>query len=395
MKEVTTILLSGRSRSNLGKIGGGLRGQPGFDIHTKLIENGYADPLHGVTRIPDILLLDLSTMWQEELGALSNRGALDRPPLIAIGADGDSQVMRLAMQVGARDFFTHPVTPKELLSSLQQIARDSQQEVRSSHGIQTAVINAKGGSGASFLACNLAHIMAVNLQLRVALLDLDLQFGTLPLYFDVTPRNSLLDALGAVEQLDPIALEGYMTRYGSRLRLLSSMSDQMPLPWEISPRHLNRLLDIALLGYDHIVLDLPRIIDPLTTSIIERADNVLVVMQQSITHIRDAKRLLRIITGDLGVPHKSIRVVINRHHNKNPIREQDIQEALSGLAVIPVENDFKRVSEAIDLGVPLLENGSHGGITKTLIKLATELCGNPDKHNNGFFKNALAHIFGA
>ena len=47
-----------------------------------------------------------------------------------------------------------------------------------------AVINAKGGSGASFIASNVAYILSKETDSKVALVDLDLQFGSVGLNFD-------------------------------------------------------------------------------------------------------------------------------------------------------------------------------------------------------------------
>ena len=64
------------------------------------------------------------------------------------------------------------------------------------------MVNGKGGSGASFLATNFAHSLVLNENARVTLVDLDLQFGGLYRYLDVTPKVGLLQALEAAHELD-------------------------------------------------------------------------------------------------------------------------------------------------------------------------------------------------
>lgn len=256
-------------------------------------------------------------------------------------------------------------------------------------GRLTAIINAKGGSGASFLACNVAHCMASDLRVRVALLDMDMQFGTLPLYLDLTPRDGVAAALANADQIDTVALEGYMLKHPSGLRLLASMSEELPLPWEVPEERLERLLGQAVEDFEHVVVDLPRQIDPLTSRIMERSEHLLIVMQQGISYLRDAKRMVRIATRDLAIPNDRIHLVVNRHDRNCPIDSAQIQAALKPGSLIEVPNDFRRVSEAINLGVPLCESARGAAITKAIIAIAEKLTNRRKAERRG----ALGAVF--
>ncbi len=393
MMKKLSVLIAGRSKAGLEGIVSALKGQPDLDVQVRRAENGHSDPLHGITSMPTILILDLSPLWEEELKALTARS--ERPLLVAVGPEGDTGMMRMAMQAGARDFFTHPVHADELIASLRQVAQESSVRETKKKGSLIAVMNAKGGSGASFITANTGHAMAVHQKQRVAVLDMDLQFGTLPLYFDLTPRESLLDALNAVDQLDPVALQGYMAKHGSGLHLLTAMSDMVPLPWEVSTRNLGRLLDVAVHSYDHVLVDLPRQIDPLTSAVLEQADKVLIVMQQGITHIRDARRLLRILTSELAVSKDCIHVILNRHDDKSAVSVADITDALELDTVVLVPNDFRRVSEAINLGVPLLDSARKTPITRAIVHLAGKLDNEPRAVRKGFLRNPISYFLGS
>ncbi|MGH9895481.1 MAG: AAA family ATPase, partial [bacterium] len=171
MKDKISVLLVGRSKPGVDSLEGMLQGQPGIELRVRRVDNGYVDPLYGVPSLPDVLVLDLSHLWEDELRALSLRQGAQRAPLIAIGPGGDTRIMRMAMQAGARDFYTHPVPAEELLTAIH---RTGQKET-TVKGSVSAIINAKGGSGASFVACSLAQILVSEMRHRVALVDLDLQ----------------------------------------------------------------------------------------------------------------------------------------------------------------------------------------------------------------------------
>jgi pilus assembly protein CpaE len=395
MKEFL-VLVAGRSQKGVTAIEAQLRGQPGVEVRSAHVSNGHVDPLHGIAPAPDLLVLDLSSLWEDELRALAARPAMNRPVVIAVGSEGNARMMRLAMQAGARDFFTHPVPGEELLTTVAQVAAEHAMQHGTAGSSVTAVINAKGGAGASFLACSLAHILSVPLRQRVALIDLDLQFGTLPVYLDLTPRESLLEALAEHDHLDSVALEGYMTRHSSGLNLLAAVTERLALPWEIPGDHIGRLIDVAVQTYDHVIVDLPRQMDPVTAAVLTRADRVLIVMQQELTHLRDAKRLFRILTEELSVPRRHLHVVVNRHEPAGGgVRAQDIREALEPESMAVIPSDYQQVSEAVNLGVPIYDHARSAPITQALVELARNLGSEGHRQEErGRFQSAVARLFG-
>ena len=394
MSDKALILIAGRSRSRLESLEASLQGQPGMNIRIRVLTNGHADPLYGVDPLPDILVFDLDANWQPALEALSARPGPDRPPLIIVGAEGSPQALRMAMQAGSRDFFTHPISAQEFFASIRRILEEHASRGAIVRGKMTAVINAKGGSGASLIATNFAHILTAYAERRVALVDLDLQFGCLPLYLDIPPADGLLAALSHARNLDAVALQGHMSKHASGLHLLAAMSDQMADPREISNAALNRLLDEAVNGYQHVIVDLPRQIDTLTSAVLERADHILVVMQQSVAHLRDANRMLGILRTFLGVPQGRVHVVVNRFDSKSPVRTEDIREALKLEKVITVPNDYRCVSEAVNLGIPLFQHQRNAAVTKALVGTAEQFGGKPQKQK-GFIRNVVSQLLGA
>jgi pilus assembly protein CpaE len=185
-----------------------------------------------------------------------------------------------------------------------------------------------------------------------------------------------------------------MTLHASGLRLLAAVSERLTLPWEIPGDRVRRLIEIAAQAYDHVVVDLPRQMDPVTTAALTRADQVLIVMQQELTHLRDAGRLVHLLKEELSIPRGHLHVVINRHEKSGSVRARDIREALDPqeLAVIP--GDYQRVSEAVNLGVPIYDHARSADITQALINLARRLVGEEAADGErGRFQSAVARLF--
>jgi pilus assembly protein CpaE len=116
-------------------------------------------------------------------------------------------------------------------------------------------------------------------------------------------------------------------------------------------------------------------------------------MQQSLSHIRDAKRLLQLVSSELGVPREAIEVIVNRYNHKHSITAQDIQQALKHEQISTVPNDFTRVSDSVNSGRPLLESARNAPITRTLQGMAQRLSGSEAVHHGGVLKRAVSYLF--
>jgi pilus assembly protein CpaE len=118
----------------------------GLSPRRQLNSNGHVDPLHGVADVPDLMVLHLSHLWREELEAIAARPPELRPALIVVGAASDMNLMRLAMQAGARDLLPHPFVEQDLLQAIERTLEDRPRAIKSATPGQISVfMNAKGG----------------------------------------------------------------------------------------------------------------------------------------------------------------------------------------------------------------------------------------------------------
>jgi pilus assembly protein CpaE len=371
MRRRLEILLAGRAREELGALESLLCSQGDIQVSSRLMVNGNVDPLEGAASLPDALVLLASDHWEAELMALCERAASERPPLLVVGPKGNVELIRLAMRAGARDFFSPPIDDAEIFHFLRQLARDRREEPGHTARV-TAVINAKGGSGASLVAANLAHGLAVAGR-DTLLVDLDVQFGSLPLYFNLTPEHGLVRALESADDLDALALEAYLERHASGLALLATASDERLSLGEVPETRVEQLLAVLGQNHDEVVIDLPRWINGASACVLERADRVLLVMQQSVVHLHDAQRLRDILVHELGMLSSRVSVVVNRYDKRSEVDLGAIGDALPGLRLHTLPGDFKRASQSINVGSPLQEIAPKAPLTRQLGILADAL----------------------
>jgi pilus assembly protein CpaE len=390
-KQGSRLLISSRDAEALQHLKTLSQRLPSLQVSTRLVSNGHTDPLYGLEKMPDFLLLRVSHLWREELAALLQRPAQERPPLLVCGPLDEREGIRLAMQAGARDFLPEPVAAEELLAALGRMLTEAKAG-QATEGKLIAVMNAKGGSGATMLACNLAHQLSVRGGTTL-LLDLDLQFGSVAHCLDVRPAHCHVEVLQQIEALDSVALRGFCSHFSPTLHVLGGRAGELFLAQDVRLEQLDALLRLARSTYDWVVVDLPRQIDHLTGVTLEQADQVYIVVQQSLSHLKDGTRLTRILRDDLGVQGSRLQVLVNRYNKASPVSLKDIAEALRCTDPQKLPNDYAVVSESQNTGVPLEVHAPRSPVTLALRELSQNLIG-IEASERSLLKRTFSRLFG-
>jgi pilus assembly protein CpaE len=319
-----------------------------------------------------IVIINLSENGVKELQAL-NDVVGKKASIIIIGDQKNVELLSLAIRAGVKDFIDYKHYEEKLDGVFCNIKKNFTHIDNNNTKRLNAVINAKGGSGASFIASNVAYILSKETDSKVALVDLDLQFGSVGLNFDRAPKYTIMEALDAIEDLDSVSLEAYMSKYNENLSLLLPSPSDILLPGELNVSNLKGILELLQINYSQIVIDLPRLIDPVSSMIMEQADHITLVIQQSLAQFRDGRRLIQILNKDLDIPLDRISIVANRYDPKNSLRIDDLKNLVNHDKVYMIANDFERVATASNLGVPLYESSANSKIAHDLKELAKNL----------------------
>ncbi|RKZ57315.1 MAG: pilus assembly protein CpaF [Gammaproteobacteria bacterium] len=391
MSDKLKILLSGKSVQLTAQVESLLNPIPGYDVTAQSNRDSNSPLITGST-MPDLIILAISEDWRDELNELAEIPGHHRPFVLIIGSDDQRDAMRMAMRVGAKDFLSNPVNEQELLDAVKTICHERNLLGNKRTSKMTVVMNAKGGSGATMLACNIATIMSQHLKSSTALVDLDVQFGSLPLYFDMMPDHSILEALDIIGSLDPVGLDGFMMQHQSGLRILGSRPEKVVLSDEVAVDRLGLLLDMLQQDNDEVVVDVPRQIDHITTTALERADRIIIVTQQTLTHIRDTVRLLGILKDELLIPDDRIQLVVNRYDKASVVTIDDINKTLQADSAFLIPNDYKNVMQSENIGIPLNEYAKNSLITSTLIELTEQLLGKVAEQKDNLFLRVITNL---
>jgi pilus assembly protein CpaE len=390
---VNKVLLASRLAGPLRELQQCLQEQREFEIHTRLISNGHADPLDGLSLKPDLVVLRFDAEHLAELAAWSGKGAELRPPLIVVGPAGHPEAMRLAIRSGAKDFLPEPVTAGDLIAALQRLRDETvRQRARATGGVHV-IVGTAGGAGSSFIATNVARILTSEGErpgvAAPMLVDMDLNFAPLSHYLDLQAPRGLLQALEAVEVLDEVALTGFGARHRSGLRLLCAAAGHTVLAKDVSPERLARLIEVLAAYHPHVIVDVPHALDALTATIFSLATQVVLVLQQSLLHLRNAARLQKILCNELGVAPERIRVVVNRYQKDALVELADVKRSLSVDNLLSVPSHYRSALESADSGVTLYDADRNSNVIRALRELATALTGGTGAERAGLLRRVL------
>jgi pilus assembly protein CpaE len=363
------VLLVGESHTALTAVESLLREHRQVLLTAKYAGNGEAHALSDLQEPCDAIVLVVEDGWRRTLETCFRPDAPAIKPLLVVGPAGDMELLRAAMRVGARDFFSLPANGDDLIPALDRVAKEEHARRGGLSARVTTFMNAKGGSGASFLAANYAHGLAKTRSQRTILLDFELQFGSLPTYFNLQSRNGLIRALELVDSLDTTALQGYTQQHPSGLYLLAAAAEGLVLPEDVHEGRIAKLFGVLDEAYEDLVVDLPRRVDRATAAIVDRSDLLILVTQQTVAHLQETKRLASLISSELGIAADRIIIVINRFSKRGEVTLADFAGALPDFRLEPLPNDYRHVSQSINLGVPLIDHAPRSALAATILAL--------------------------
>jgi len=396
---VIRVLIASRAAAPLRALQQCLAGRGKFEVHARLISNGHTDPLFGIPFDPDLVVLRFDAEHLAELAAWTASNAGARPPLIVVGPAANAEAMRLAIRAGAKDFLPEPVTATDLVAVLERVLAESAEASRRSSaptGSLHAFVGVAGGAGTSFIATNIARMLALKPDRpgdSPVLIDMDLNFSPLLHYLDLHPERGLLQALEALTGLDEHALNGFLTAHRSGLRVLSNIPGPAVLSKDISSEKLARLLELLVSHHRNVLVDAPHALDTLTATVFGIATHVVLVLQQSVLQVRNAMRLQQILRDELGVPADRPRVVINRYNKDAMVQLDDVHRSLGDMEILTVPSHYRSALESTDTGVPLYDVDRDSTVVRALQKVAHTLAGTDDKPRSGLLSRVLPGIF--
>ncbi|MCH7701792.1 MAG: hypothetical protein IID37_08895 [Planctomycetes bacterium] len=299
--------------------------------------------------------------------------ATQRPDLALMAASDnrDPNIILAAMRSGCAQFVCEPIEPADLANAVWRAAARHLAALGGKTQV-ISVLGASGGAGATTIACNLAMEIGNLTESQCALADMDFQFGDVATNFDCTPKYTFLDLAQAGDNLDQGLLSAAVTELPCRVSLLA----RPPLPEQldaITPEVVDHAIHLLATAYENVIIDLPRVLDAKMFAVLERTDTILLVCQLSVASIRNARRTLEALLR-AGIPEDTIEVILNRFDGKSGcVGRADLEKTLKKSIYAAIPNNYRLVSQSLDLGRPLASLDAKNPVRVAMRGLAQRL----------------------
>jgi pilus assembly protein CpaE len=192
-------------------------------------------------------------------------------------------------------------------------------------GVVVAVFSTKGGTGKTFLACNLAAALAERSGSQVGLLDLDHDLGDVFAYFGAEPSRTLQELLTLDDGADAEAVAQLGTPLAKGITGFGSRPDPRaePIPGAAIARMLSKLKD----AFPFSVVDATSEYSDHVLAALDLSDAICLVTGLDAIGVRHMSIAMQTLQ-NLGVGRDRLHFVVNRADSKVDLTIQDIERLL-------------------------------------------------------------------
>jgi Flp pilus assembly CpaE family ATPase len=319
-----------------------------------------------VSMEPDFVFLDLRTLESAFDLVQKIHGCDAAPTIVGLSSNLPASWRERFEEAGVAAFLEVPIGQDTFESSIREAIR----KVRAAVSDKVSVfLPSKAGSGSTTIALNIAGAFGAGLGKKTLLIEADLHSGVLSTLLNVSPQLPIVDALARAGDLDYSMWTKFVVQAAGIDVLLTDRAKVRPLP---SWMNYHQLLRFALGRYDHIVVDLPEVINDATEELVRNAHAILVICTPELLSLTLARNRLTELNRRQ-IPSERVHVVLNRWQRQD-MTQEDAEEILKYKVVTALPNDYKSVNNAI-LGGALIPPDTELG--RGIAALAKWLAGGP------------------
>ena len=320
---------------------------------------------------PDALILEIARL-REPLDEVIRkvRAVLPDVMLMALHQSAEPETILSAMRAGVNEYL-HPPLETNLRRALERrsIERSRGRDPNNLGGKTLGFFSAKGGCGATTIACHAAVELGRENGRKVLLADFDVDAGIVSFLMKVKSPYSILDAINNLHRLDASYWKALVSNGIPGLEI-------MPSPATLSSRshpkqdQLRHVIGFLRSNYDFAVLDLGRSLNRMAVSAIEELDEAYLVTTLEVPALHQAKQIVQTLL-DSGFPKNRLRLVLNRVPKRVDVTPEELEKMLGLPTFAMLPNDYPELYDCYSEGKLLARNSNLGHhITRLAAKVA-------------------------
>jgi pilus assembly protein CpaE len=320
---------------------------------------------------PSDLVIVACAHYSERTAQLVDGAAKQRPsrPIVVMTQGSPNGLVRQAFEAGADDVIALPESPESIYFAIQKVLA-RRQGTSSGPGTAVAplvcVLGPKGGTGKTLISSNLAVALARR-DLRVVLVDLDLQFGDLGLALGLIPEKTIYDLAKAGAPYDHDKLDQHLMRHDSGVKVLLGPT-RPDHASAISVDFLRNVYASLRTMCDIVIVDTPPGFTPEVIATIDVSTSACVVGMLDSLSLKNTK--LGLETLDLmGYTPENVTLVLNRADSRVGITHDDVSAIIGRNPDILIPSD-REIPRSVNEGVPIVASRERSEAAKAFRDLA-------------------------
>lgn len=347
------------------------------------IAGQFKDGASALSRIesvdPDIVIMALDTD-ESDVFSISERIYLNRPSCVVmlITKSMDVDLLQRAMKSGIRHVFPWTRYNKTLIDNVKTVYYTESSHHMALSGYQglghtskvVTVFGTKGGSGKTTIAVNLAVCLAKKRK-RVALIDLDLQYGDANIFLNLNTNDTLYELIQGYADFDIDTIRSYMLTHSSGVHVLSAPKSPEYAEF-IKKEHIEKLLNVIRPYYDYVIIDVASNFNDSTILAIDSSTLILMVTGLDVSILRNSKISLKVL--ESLKQNNKVMLVVNRD-TKGTITVNDVKKTLQYSVAGVIPSDWRTVGTALNTGIPFVLNVKKSKVADAITALADNVLG--------------------
>jgi CheY-like chemotaxis protein/MinD-like ATPase involved in chromosome partitioning or flagellar assembly len=379
-------------------------------IVTTLQTHGYnvvssRSPFRGVQLAedeqPDLMVVDMQMPDMdgiEVVRQIRKMPQLQDMPIIMFTAVDDAEYKMAGFEAGVDDYITKPTEPMELIHRVQALLEsvpdpDPDGRLAATSTMKTmvvdraklefptpappanapkliAVLGARGGVGTTTVAINMAYACSET-DYATTLIDFDLYQGHISLYLNKKITDGLNELALLPDHLITEQLGDHLMPFSPHLNLLLTKPNLIGRQTIPTAAQTTVILD-ALMQPNHlVVIDVGRGTDTVTTTILDRADQIILCLCPERVALAAAKRNIEELQEVL-FPHTTLNVVMCELNGTISLPQPAVEGYLNHNLAATIPVNAKEMAKAVNKGVSLIQADTQSKISNIFRQLAQQ-----------------------
>ena len=341
---------------------------------------------------PDVMIMDINMPDMDGITATESiRKKVPFIQVVILSVQSDANYMRRAMLAGARDFLTKPPLIDELTAAIRRAGVLAQEErakaaiafntgplpntpggfIPSVAGKIIAIYSPKGGSGTTTITTNLAVTLKDSTN-KVAIVDSNLMFGDVAVFFNEHGKNNVLDLIDRVNDLDPDIISDVMIKNkGTGINILAAPNQSQFVDSGIGDPFA-KILEFLKGLYDYVLVDTTSYLTEAVQSCLDVADYIVLVTIQDIPAIKNTNQFLSLADAS-GIGRDRIIFIMNRYDRRITISPERVGESLKQPVVIAIPFEERVINYSVNRGIPFMIDNKGIPAGKAITSLADHI----------------------